>query len=435
MNTIGERIAQLRKENGLSQELFGEALGVSRQAISKWESNQSVPEVEKLLAMHRLYGVSVGWLLGTEDERSAPDELTDEQLSLVDQIVQKYIDAIPKPDPTSKKVSVLWKLSAVIFGLAFLINSVNIYNRFNSLDNQQKNLEYSIDRIQSSVDREVQSIGNRVEEIISKQNSILAEYSAEYAYVNLSEGTMHIDLSATPKTYVSGMQLDFVIEDGTQTITVRGTEGENRRYTAQADCKLTNAVDVSVVLHSGGTEQMQLIQSWTYLFSETKAGADTMDWETELWANHIDSYKDYTTIPLNSYTQPYELLVVDETGKHPTISVEKMEYLVYVNGHERQHIMTKPGVSEFMINNMTSAEYVEHHGLEPFCGFLNVEFIPQMNVGDTLDILVIITDNYDRRYIANGCSYTVDDDMRFSFAQLDVGQYNIEGVTESPVKW
>ena len=96
MNTIGERIAQLRKENGLSQELFGEALGVSRQAISKWESNQSVPEVEKLLAMHRLYGVSVGWLLGTEEERGSTEELTEDQLNLMAAESTKHFMAAPK---------------------------------------------------------------------------------------------------------------------------------------------------------------------------------------------------------------------------------------------------------------------------------------------------------------------------------------------------
>ena len=62
--TIGERIAQLRKEHALSQEELGEQLNVSRQAIYKWESNASLPEVEKLIVLSRLFGVSVGYLLG-----------------------------------------------------------------------------------------------------------------------------------------------------------------------------------------------------------------------------------------------------------------------------------------------------------------------------------------------------------------------------------
>lgn len=64
--TIGQRIAEKRKELGLSQEALGEKLGVSRQAISKWESDTSVPEIDKLIVLSKLFGVSVGWLLGVE---------------------------------------------------------------------------------------------------------------------------------------------------------------------------------------------------------------------------------------------------------------------------------------------------------------------------------------------------------------------------------
>lgn len=65
--TIGQRIAQKRKELGLSQEALGDQLGVSRQSIYKWESDTALPEIDKLIALSRLYGVSVGWLLGVED--------------------------------------------------------------------------------------------------------------------------------------------------------------------------------------------------------------------------------------------------------------------------------------------------------------------------------------------------------------------------------
>ena len=82
--TVGERIAQKRKELGLSQEGLGERLGVSRQAIYKWESNASLPEIDKLVALSRIFSVTVGWLLGVEEppegqEESSPaGELTEE---------------------------------------------------------------------------------------------------------------------------------------------------------------------------------------------------------------------------------------------------------------------------------------------------------------------------------------------------------------------
>lgn len=71
--TIGQRIAQRRKMLNLSQEALGDQLEVSRQAVSKWESDAAIPEIEKLVTMSRLFGVSVGWLLGVEEEQPEPE--------------------------------------------------------------------------------------------------------------------------------------------------------------------------------------------------------------------------------------------------------------------------------------------------------------------------------------------------------------------------
>ena len=56
--TLGERIQQLRKTEGLSQEQLADVLDVSRQAVSKWETDQSAPEIEKILAMSKHFGIS-----------------------------------------------------------------------------------------------------------------------------------------------------------------------------------------------------------------------------------------------------------------------------------------------------------------------------------------------------------------------------------------
>ena len=62
-----ERIALARKQAGLSQEQLGEKLGVSRQAVSKWETGQTNPDIAYIVEMCRLFGVSSDWLLGVED--------------------------------------------------------------------------------------------------------------------------------------------------------------------------------------------------------------------------------------------------------------------------------------------------------------------------------------------------------------------------------
>lgn len=61
--TIGEKIQLLRKMNKLSQEQLAEKLTVSRQAISKWERNESTPDTEKIILLSRIFQVSTDYLL------------------------------------------------------------------------------------------------------------------------------------------------------------------------------------------------------------------------------------------------------------------------------------------------------------------------------------------------------------------------------------
>ena len=75
--TLSEKIAYCRKKAGLSQEELAAQVGVSRQAVSKWELGDAVPEVGKLLALAKAFGVTTDWLLSEEDpapeEGSSPD--------------------------------------------------------------------------------------------------------------------------------------------------------------------------------------------------------------------------------------------------------------------------------------------------------------------------------------------------------------------------
>lgn len=60
---IEERIQQLRKEKGISQEELAEKVGVSRQAVSKWESKQSTPDLDKVIILSEYFGVTTDYLL------------------------------------------------------------------------------------------------------------------------------------------------------------------------------------------------------------------------------------------------------------------------------------------------------------------------------------------------------------------------------------
>ena len=62
-----EKLYELRRAAGLSQEELAERLNVSRQAVSKWENGAAQPELSKLVELSRLYGVSVDELLSLEE--------------------------------------------------------------------------------------------------------------------------------------------------------------------------------------------------------------------------------------------------------------------------------------------------------------------------------------------------------------------------------
>ena len=73
--TLGEKLQKLRQEKGLSQEQLAEELAVSRQAVGKWESGQSRPEMDKLVALAALFGVSTDYLLREDGTLCRPASL------------------------------------------------------------------------------------------------------------------------------------------------------------------------------------------------------------------------------------------------------------------------------------------------------------------------------------------------------------------------
>ena len=62
--TTGEKIAALRRKAGMSQEALADQLGISRQAVSRWEVGIAIPSMDNLLALSKLFGVPTDELMG-----------------------------------------------------------------------------------------------------------------------------------------------------------------------------------------------------------------------------------------------------------------------------------------------------------------------------------------------------------------------------------
>lgn len=77
---LGEKILMLRKARGMSQEQLAQSLEVSRQAVSKWELNEAVPDVSRVVAMSELFGVTTDYLLKPESgETGYPHDVDNEK--------------------------------------------------------------------------------------------------------------------------------------------------------------------------------------------------------------------------------------------------------------------------------------------------------------------------------------------------------------------
>lgn len=306
--TIGQRIAQKRKELGLSQESLGNQLGVSRQSIYKWESDAAVPEIDKLITLSRLFGVSVGWLLGVEEspppdsaeepERTAdspretdPGDLTEAQLHMVEEIVERYTAALPKLKRRR------WPF--VLAGLLLAVVFLNLFQSLDSLRLQQEGIFNDISRIESSVNGQIGSISNRVEEILKAQNSLVADYGVEIVSANLQENRVVLSVRAVPKTYEEGMTVTFSADNGTGGVnSAQGQPSSGNSFTGTLACALTDSIAISAVLETpDGTRQTQLLEQYNGLYSDSLPAVDVMNYDADLLMGLTRDERGLLTLP------------------------------------------------------------------------------------------------------------------------------------------
>lgn len=116
---FNNRLYQLRKQKGLSQEELANRLNVSRQTVSKWEVGDSTPDMEKLIAISDLFDVSLDKLvMGKEDEPQAP---TTTKSELVTVLNEKILTSKNK-----KKAKTILKIVGIIFGAILLIDVLSM---------------------------------------------------------------------------------------------------------------------------------------------------------------------------------------------------------------------------------------------------------------------------------------------------------------------
>lgn len=115
---IASRLAKLRKEKGLSQEDLADKLGISRQAVSKWERAEASPDTDNLILLARLYDVSLDTLLSTD----AKDE--EIKTEVVDSIKKEEDDKHEHEDKEESKnlvINIIRSVYTLLVVIAYLL--------------------------------------------------------------------------------------------------------------------------------------------------------------------------------------------------------------------------------------------------------------------------------------------------------------------------
>ena len=198
--TIGQRIAELRKRAGLSQEALGEELGVSRQAISKWESDAALPDVDKLIGLARKFNVTVGWLLGVE-ELPAPaqpqeDGGTDAQTT---EVLEQYLAKLAQPQklaPKRKKQLIAAGIAAAACLVFLTVRVVNLQSELSGVRNTVNNLSNQLSYVQNSVANIDTNITDRVQNALNEEYGLLTYYDLKLVDVDYQANTARLLFTA-----------------------------------------------------------------------------------------------------------------------------------------------------------------------------------------------------------------------------------------------
>lgn len=193
-----EKLYELRRASGMSQEELAEKLGVSRQAVSKWESGATQPELSKLIELSKLYSVSVDELLSLEHAKPEQDA--------AESPVQSNAEKAPAEKLSFRDFCIQHKkiiggAAVAAMALAALIAvGVHYNNRINSLSMQVNDLRSQLYNVQNNLSNQIAGISNSVSDILARESSLISQYSYEVKSVNLKKQECTLAFSLLPKT-------------------------------------------------------------------------------------------------------------------------------------------------------------------------------------------------------------------------------------------
>ena len=396
--TTGQRISDKRKELGLSQEALGEKLSVSRQSIYKWESDASLPDVDKLIALSRLFSVSVGWLLGVEDnpatETASQIDWEQRQEQIVEDVLRRYQAAQPKPHNLSREKWAILLLCSLCGIMLSVILSID--KNLDKLDSKYRALENSIDQISYDTTMELDSMTERLECVLRAQGDLAVDYVCEIKAFDLFARTVTFSLSVVPKTYTEGMEVIFQIDSTGEVSEFTAQKTASQTFTCDATCPLTDRITVSAVFKTGDTRQLQLLNEYFDLFRGSLPDLSPKD-TVATPNNELGTFQSNGSFQISEHYVYFP--VYDDLSGYKTdlgyISITSAEVGLFHNGKLVHWLQPSHRPSHFGGNAPNSNTTWDEYFHDGFTYFYSPSVLLQnVNEGDEFLFSVRITDEY-----------------------------------------
>lgn len=232
MTLFGDQIKHYRKQAGLSQEKMAEKIGVSRQAITKWENGTGTPDISNLMAIANLFQLSIDELLSNEKTESKKSEYIYESRTEYDIDGKKDFDI---------KLGGAYKVDLNAYNGEKIV--VELFS--NVYKNIQSDYKVKIDDIKHNIDIELARL-NGVSEAIAKE-SLVVNINIPTQYI----GRVEISVNAGTLTVNDIENENIEINGKISEVALKGNKSE-----IEIDSNLD--MQINVISHEGAVEINQL---------------------------------------------------------------------------------------------------------------------------------------------------------------------------------
>lgn len=158
---FNEKLIKLRKEKGLSQEELGYKLNVTRQTVSKWELGQTTPEMDKLVEIGKVFGISL-------DELTSETESNDE----VDKIEDKPINDKPQNNSTLKVILLIVAICVIVGGIFYAVIVSKVFSFGKGIfDKASAVIEDTDNPAKDIINRAIDVADKQINEMNDEENS------------------------------------------------------------------------------------------------------------------------------------------------------------------------------------------------------------------------------------------------------------------------